>query len=238
MAKEIEPHTVRIGPYRKNSRLIVKGFVRSYVNSLEAADEHNTVEPASAYVEIKAAPEDWRKLQRFLLDDPDAFSQALLKYFIEPVVEYVEEKEGVLPRGKHKDAKEIVQKLQRQSPWLYVFFQFWCKRPECEFPEYLKQLIAMAEREGYGPNIKKDTRYSPQGLTEYCISKVHGKEIAQYDLAPSGDDPSSFYITYVQGKIKTVQKGFTSHKADPKYVASLVYKIGPLKDIFQALHLI
>lgn len=205
-----------------------------------------------AYLEIKATPEDWHKLETFWADDLDGFCQEILRSFIEPAITEIEKD---TTRGRHKPYRTLADTIKNESSWLYAFLKYWLKKDKRPYPDYLNQLIEMTEKEfgdarktslkslfTQSTSVKKekeDTNYDIVLLTQFTIEMIHGDEAKKQNLIPF-DNSESFFQTYCL-RANRIYKSFIFGKGvkdDPDYVESLVYKIPALNSVFKTLKLI
>jgi hypothetical protein len=205
-----------------------------------------------AYLEIKAMPEDWQKLEDFWTEDFDGFCQEILRNFIEPAISKIEKD---TTRGKHKPYRKLVDTMKAEASWLYAFLKYWLKKDREAYPDYLRQFINIAENE-FG-DIQKSSVHRlktlPDGsktkkpaieydillLTHFALEKIRGKEANEQNLEPF-NDYDSFYLTYCF-RANRIYNSFIFNKSvkdDPEYIKNLVYKIPALNSVFKTLKLI
>ncbi len=233
---------------RKRS-LTLRGFVKMKVGSfIKAKKRFYKVKPDSEYesnleanpeeaiinLKIVVSPEDWEKLWWYCLDHFDDFAKELWRNVIYPKGKEFESKKGA--RGKHKYRKAFVQRMKTEAGWLFPFFSFWCKLPLEKWPDYLKKLLTMAKKDEH--IVKRNGKYDPQSLTEYSLTRIHGKDIEKFKLRPF-NDPFNFYLTYIQtsNRPQIIQRQFIEGKT-PKEVETLPFSQPTLRVLFKSLQLI
>lgn len=196
-------------------------------------------------LKIVATPDDWTRLVEQFYHSPEALGIGIEYRFILPVLSELWPLKK--PRGKLRNALAIGA-FTEEASFLYAFFSFWVKRPTEEWPDYLKKLLRVAEKDGQvilvpsgkgvtNPLIKKlmgKGTNAPYRLTRYCMEKAFEKSIKG-----SGrrlfDDPFNFLKNYIHkhSRAKRAAMLFIKGKSS-KEVANLAYK-PPLENIFKRL---
>ncbi len=105
-----------------------------------------------------------------------------------------------------------------------------------EWPDYLKKIIEIAEKEGHGYSIKVEDKYQPLVLTAYCIDKVYG-EVIQGKLKPlfeyevrERDSLENFYLTYIQ----PIREKWGFKEMSPQRVAEWGLILPTMRNILKA----
>ena len=184
-------------------------------------------------LKVTATPDNWKKLNQLLSENREEFARDFYHKFIDIALYKV-----ILPkkpRGKQKDTFSLALNIKSDASCAYDFFSYWCKRPLEEWPDYLKRIIEIAEKEGHGDSIEVKDKYQPLVLTAYCIDKVYGKAI-QGKLKPLfeyevRDSLENFYLTYVQ-PYRRPPWGFP--KMSPQRVAEWGLMLPPIRNILKA----
>lgn len=180
-------------------------------------------------LKVTAMPDAWKKIESFSLNNPNWFGLEFHSHFANPAV--------LETRRKQKKSQYFINEIKIHSGALFAFLKYWCRQPVKEWPEYLGKILDLCKRdEGYSLYIKTQKGdYDPIALTEYCISKVFKDSIQALGLKPF-DDPSNFYITYIQDQKRPqgITKGFIKGKT-PQEIASLAYTIPALEFVFRTL---
>ena len=181
---------------------------------------------------VTAEIEDWKKLDEFWLNDPEDSCRDFYWNFVMPVIEEMGKR---LPRGKNKQTKALADKIKFESPWLYAYFSFWCKRPFNEWPELPKKLVDAAKENDYGSFIRKGSKYSPSGMTQYCMERLYADEAKKLGLDPFGDS-DNFYQTYIyaDGRLSTIKTSFFQNRTH-KEMTNLLQSNPILRRLFNAL---
>lgn len=192
---------------------------------------------------------DWEKFWTYLWSNPQVFTKHFWSDVIYPAVHELGSKKGA--RGRSKKSQQLVTWIKEYASFLYAFFSYWFKHPIDEWPDYLKKLITMAEKDrcvifissgkgGTNPLIKKlmaKGTNAPYRLTKYCIEKASKEEIEKYGLRLFSE-PSYFLKNYIHknGSATKIAKFFIKGKS-PEEMANLAYQL-PLKYLFKYLQII
>jgi len=146
---------------------------------------------------VKASPENWKRLDQLLSENPEEFGKDFYEKFIR--IAFYKEILPPKPRGRPKDATALVQELRYYSGELYQFVSYWLKRPKEDWPDYLTRLVEVIEKGGYKIHITtRSGRYGAKELTMYIMEGLYTKTAKRYGIKPF-DDPNNFYITYIYG---------------------------------------
>jgi len=197
-----------------------------------------------------ARPEEWEKIESFVLDHPDWFGLEFHSRFANRAVLEIDEKNK--PRGKQKKVYHFVNDLKIHAGILYAFFSYWCRKPLQEWPDYLKALVGLAKNDGFlFPLSKAKTKSSkhllkeimfggtkaPYRLTRYCIENVYKEPIKELGLRLF-DDPFNFIKNYIHadGRAERFIKFFSSKS--PQEVANFAYSMPALNFIFKTLQVL
>jgi len=185
---------------------------------------------------VKASPENWKRLDQLLSENPEEFAKDFYEKFIR-IAFYKE----ILPkklRGKHKDSFPIALEIKTTAGMLYAFLSYWCKKPVEEWPDYLTKLAIMAESEGYGIYVRQGRYFKDaKELTFYCMEKAYREKAEKHGLTPF-KDLENFYLTYIHGtRVSAYHKKEIKDKP-PETVARIATLPHFLGKIFEALQVI
>jgi hypothetical protein len=225
----------KVGKRRtKKDRIRVEGSIPFHSKDLSIS---SVPLKDSVDLQVSASPEDWKKLEKLFYQRPERLAEDFFYSFIFYAVWEISDKK--LPRGIHRYTKHIVEKIKIDAGYLYPFFQYWCKKPLEEWPDYLRNFVRMTETSGDGifiQNRKGD--YGAKELTIYSLERIHGGDAEKQGLKPFHDS-ESFYVRYIQAdkRASKIKKEYFTHKF-PNEIGNLAFELPRLKTIFQALNVI
>lgn len=231
-----QPLPVSLSHLIKKTKIQYPGPRRRSTHKKRPLTIKGSLDANAIKLKVTALPEDWGRLEDYLSGiSGEDFVNEFFEEFINPALESFR---GKALKGKHKSQYWLTKALKDNSSILFPFLSYWCKKPSEKHPEYLKKLIKKAEEDDYGSHIiKKNNKYSANGLTEYCVMKLYGNDAKRLGLSPF-DDSDNFYKTYILGNkraarfIKLYMEGRTQQG-----ITNLAYTLPTLNAIFESLGL-
>lgn len=224
---------IKKNPLKKGKKRVRQ---RTKKDSIIVEGSFCSIHPELKGIVLKAMarPEEWKKIESFILDHPDWFGLEFHSHFANPAVLEISEKNK--PRGMQKKIYHFVNDIKIPVGILYAFFSYWCRKPLEEWPDYLQRLVEMIKKYDWFDYVFKGQRGTnrPYRLTRYCIEKAYGETINSLGLKLF-DDPKNFLETYVHADRRAERFTQVFGSKSPQEVATFAYIYPVLKYIFETL---